>query len=105
MCIRDSGFIAPNVMDGMGLVDVHAENSRFGSTNTVISIRNHVGNDMLSTNITIDANENGSDSASVQPVINSAYKNVSAYDRITIAVDAAGADSAGLFVTLTFRLP
>lgn len=62
-------------------------------------------NDMLSTALTIDANEVDSSTAATPAVINASFKTVSTADEIAIDVDTAGTGTMGLNVQLTFTAP
>lgn len=103
------GYIRiPSALDGMNLVGVHAEVIIAGTTGTTdIQIYNFTDSvDMLSTKITIDSGETGSDTAATPAVINTSNDGVSENDRIRIDVDAVSTTPAqGLIVTLEFRLP
>ena len=93
---------------GMNLVDVHAEVITAGTTNTTdIQVRNVTqGADMLSTVITIDSGETGSDTAATAAVIDTANDDVVENDMIRIDVDATSTTKAkGLIITLGWRLP
>jgi len=71
-----------------------------------VQIRNFTDSvDMLSTNVTIDANEKDSNSAATQVVINPATDDVVEGDELQIDVDVAGTGTLGLEVRLGFRLP
>jgi hypothetical protein len=61
--------------------------------------------EMLSTNITIDANETTSYTAATAPVIDTNNDGVVTGDLIAVDVDAAGTGAKGLGVILTFTLP
>ena len=68
-----------------------------------IQLRNVVtGHDMLSTMITIDVGEYNSYDAAVLPVIDQAYKQVTAGDRISVDLKVAGTGAKGLGVILRF---
>jgi hypothetical protein len=95
-------------MNGMNLVTVHAEVITAGTTNTTnIQIHNATdGQDMLSTGLTIDSTETGSDTAATPAVINASYDDVATNDVIRIDVDQVSSTAAkGLLVTMEFRLP
>ena len=68
----------PQELDGMRLKEVHAEVITAGTTNTTdIQIRNVTDSvDMLSTKITIDTGETGSDTAAAAAVIDSTKDDV-----------------------------
>ena len=65
----------------------------------------HTFADMLSTKITIDANEFDSKDATTPPVVDTANDDVLTGDLIRIDVDVAGTAATGLIVTAQFRLP
>lgn len=98
----------PSNMNGMDLVEVHAKNITAGTTNTMdIQIRNVTQTqDMLSTKITIDSTETGSDTAAAPAVIDTTKDDVATNDLIAIDVDAVHTTPAkGLIVTLGFQAP
>jgi hypothetical protein len=99
-------FSVPAALNGMNLISVHAENGTAGTTGTMDIDVNNNGSSMLSTIITIDSTESGSDTAATPAVINGAADDVSTYDVITIDIDAIQTTAAkGLVVTLEFQLP
>jgi len=101
-------FHVPAGLNGMNLVEVHAFCITAGTTGTMdIQIHNLTDTaDMLSTKITIDTTETGSDTAATPPVINGATDDVVTNDVIRIDVDVIHTTAAkGLIVTLGFSLP
>lgn len=60
--------------------------------------------DMLSTRITIDANDYDSKDAAAQPVIDESNAHVVTGDLIRVDVDVAGTGTTGLFITFGFQL-
>lgn len=101
-------FTVPSFMDGMDLVAVHARVITAGTTGTTdIQIANVTDAvDMLSTKLTIDSAETGSDTAATAAVINGTNDNVSTNDLLRIDVDAVSTTPPqGLIVRLEFRLP
>jgi hypothetical protein len=93
---------------GMNLVDVHAEVITAGTTGTTdVQIYNLTQTaDMLSTKLTIDSGETGSDTAATAAVIDTANDDVAENDLLRIDVDAVSTTAAkGLIVTMGFRLP
>jgi len=102
-------FHVPAGMDGMDLVEVHAEvfTAPAGSTATFEISLNGASTQMLSTNITIDASETGSDSAATAAVINASTDDVDTNDLIQINCTQVGSSTAGsgLLVTMGFRIP
>lgn len=61
--------------------------------------------DMLSTKLTIDANETDSSTAATAAVIDTSKDDVATGDMLRIDVDVAGTGAKGLIVELTFTLP
>lgn len=104
-----AGYIlTPAAVNGMDLVAVHAEVITAGTTGTTnIQIANVTDSvDMLSTVLTIDSGETGSDTAATPAVINTSSDDVATYDLLRIDVDAVSTTPPqGLIVTLEFRLP
>lgn len=98
----------PADLNGYNLVEVHAEVETAGVTNTTdIQIHNETqAADMLSTKITIDGGETGSDTAATAAVIDAANDGVATNDLLRMDVDAISTTAAkGLLVTLGFQLP
>ena len=92
-------------LDGMNLGAVHARVITAGTTGTTdIQVRNVTGTaDMLSTVITIDSGDTGSDTATAAAVIDAANDDVSTNDLIAIDVDAVSTTAPkGLIVRLRF---
>jgi len=101
-------FHVTSDLNGMNLVGVHAQVITAGTTNTTdIQIANVTDLvDMLSTKITVDSGETGSDTAATAAVINAAADDVATNDLLRIDVDAVSTTPAkGLIVTLEFQLP
>jgi len=101
-------FHVPVSMSGMNLVTVHAEVITAGTTNTTdIQVHNLTqSTDMLSTVITIDSGETGSDTAATAAVIDTGNDDVITNDLLRIDVDAISTTAPkGLIITLEFRLP
>lgn len=106
----DGKFYAhiPAALDGMNLVEVHAEVITAGTTGTTDIQIHNVDNalDMLSTKLTIDSGETGSDTAATPAVINTSNDHVNTNDVIRVDVDAVSTTAAqGLIITLGFQLP
>jgi len=98
----------PPALTGMNLVYCHAEVITAGTTGTMdIQIHNLTDTaDMLSTVITIDTGETGSDTAATPYVINGATDDVATNDVIRVDVDVIHTTAAkGLIITLGFQLP
>lgn len=106
----------PTSLNGMNLVSVSAALTApsTSGTPTVMIARGrqssatsaHTYVDMLSTAITIDANEYDSKDATTAAVINTSNDDVATGDLIRVDVDGVGSGpTAVLVVTLQFRLP
>lgn len=98
----------PEQLNGMNLSAVHARviTAPVGAT---VSIQIHNvtdAADMLSTALTIDATETGSDSAATPAVINTSADDVVTNDLLRIDIDQVGSSTAGagLIVRLEFDL-
>ena len=92
-------------LNKLKLNDVHAEVITAGTTNTTdIQIANVNGAvDMLSTKLTLDSGETGSDTAATPAVINPANARVTLNDVLRIDVDAVSTTAPkGLIITLGF---
>lgn len=101
-------FHVPPALDGMNLVYVHAEVLTAGTTGTTDVQVHNVDNalDMLSTKLTIDSAETGSDTAAAAAVINASNDHINTNDMIRIDVDSVSTTAPkGLLVTLGFRKP
>lgn len=97
-----------DTLDGMNLVYVHAEVITAGTTGTEdIQIYNVTqAADMLSTKLTIDSGETGSDTAATPAVIDGANDDVAENDVLRVDIDAIHTTAAkGLILTLGFALP
>jgi hypothetical protein len=105
------GFHIPTDISGMNLVYVHAFNLTPSAVGIpTFQIRNGGadgvgGDDMLSTKLTIDATEYGSDTAANAAVIDTAKDGVVTNDFILVDNDVAGSTTKGVYVTLGFRFP
>lgn len=96
----------PQGLNDHYLSEVHAEVITAGTTGTTdIQIANvDQSVDMLSTKITIDSGETGSDTAATAAVIDKANDDVAENDVLRIDVDAISTTAPkGLIVTLGFR--
>lgn len=100
-------FTIPEELDGANLTGVHARVITAGTTGTTdIQIRNVTDSvDMLSTKLTVDSGETGSDTAT-PAVIDTTKDDVATNDLIAIDVDATATTKAkGLVVRLQFLIP
>ena len=97
----------PSELNGYNLVDCDAFVTTVSSSGAPdIMVRNVTdSHDMLSTSITIDANEYTSYTAVTAPAINTTYDDVATGDLLAIDVDGAGTGAKGLGVVLNFQLP
>jgi hypothetical protein len=92
----------PAKYNGWVLSAVHARVKTAGSL--TMQIHNVTDSmDMLSTPLTIDAGEYGSDTAAVPAVINTSNDDVASYDLLRIDVDAVSG-AVGLIVQLEFEV-
>jgi len=98
----------PAQLNGFNLVETHAYTPTAGTTGTMdIQVRNITDTqDMLSTKMTIDSGEHGTDTAATPAVIDTAHDDVATNDILAIDIDAIHTTPAqGLVVTLGFRAP
>lgn len=98
-------FHIPADLDGFDLTEIHGEVITAGVTNTMdIQIHNVTSAaDMLSTKLTIDTAETGSDTAAVPAVINAAEDDVAENDLLRVDIDAVHDTPAkGFILTLGF---
>jgi len=101
-------FTIPEELNGMNLVGVHARVVTAGTTGTtdfqIANVTDSV--DMLSTKLTIDSGETGSDTAATPAVIDTTKDDVATNDLLRIDCDAVATTAAkGLVVRLRFALP
>ena len=97
--------VIPIALNGFNLVRVHARVITAGTTGTTdIQIHNVTqAADMLSTKLTIDSGETGSDTAAAAAVIDTGNDDVATNDLLRIDVDAVSTTPPkGLLVTLEF---
>ena len=100
-----SYVVIPSAMNGLNLTRVHARVITAGTTGTTdIQIANVTDSvDMLSTKLTIDSGETGSDTAATAAVINTANDEVATNDLLRIDLDAVSTTPPqGLIVTMEF---
>jgi hypothetical protein len=98
-------FHIPTELNGMNLVYVHAFDVTAGTTGvSTIQIANVTdGTDMLSTRITMDSGETGSNTAATPAVIDTTKDDVATNDVIRIDIDGTSTTAPkGLVVTLGF---
>lgn len=95
------------VMNGMNLTAVAAHVTTVSSSGTpTIQVHNVTqAADMLSTRITIDANEKDSSTAAAAAVIDTGNDDVATGDELRIDIDVAGTGAKGLIVDLSFAAP
>lgn len=104
-----------SALNGMNLVLAHAQviTKSTSGTPTIMITRGRQASatsdftyvSMLSTSITIDANEYDSKDAATQPAINTSNDDVATGDVIRIDITTAGTGTAGLNITLQFKQP
>ena len=103
----------PSDLDGFNIVDVAAQLGAAQSSSGTPTVQiarlrfataggARTAVDVLSTKITIDANEWDSKDATTPAVINAANDDMSEGDLLRIDIDAAGTGAQGLFVTIGF---
>lgn len=104
-----TSFTVPSAFNGMEMItcNAHVYTVSSSGTPTIQLARDRGGSvvDMLSTRITIDANEKDSSTAATPPVINTSNDDVQTADVIRIDCDVAGTGTKGLEVRMGFRLP
>ena len=105
-----AGFMVPTKLNGWNLIRANA--GLLGAQSTsglptvqIRRVRSGSAADMLSTKITIDANESTSHTAATAPVVDTANDDVATGDLIYVDVDVAGTGAKGLLVALEFQLP
>ncbi len=101
-------FHVDSRLAGMNLVDVHGEAITAGTTGTMdIQLRNVTQSaDILSTKLTFDSTESGTDTAATPAVISGTEDDMTENDVIAVDVDAVQTTKAkGLIITMGFRLP
>lgn len=101
-------FRVPPALNGMDIVNVHADVITAGTTGTTdIQLHNVTDAvDILSTKLTIDSTETGSDTAATAAVINTANDDLATNDIIRVDVDAVSTTAPqGLIISFECRLP
>jgi len=100
-------FRVPATLNGFNLVAVGMHVTTVSSSGIpTVQIANVTdGVDMLSTKLTVDANEKDSITAAVAAVIDTTKDDVVEGDELRIDVDVAGTGTKGLIVDLTFQAP
>jgi hypothetical protein len=93
--------------NGMNIVEVYARVITAGTTGTTtIQINNSRTGDVLSTRITIDSGETGSNTAAAPAVINATKDDIATYDNLRIDVDGIQTTAPlGLIVVIGFQYP
>ena len=101
-------FTIGETLDGLNLTAVHARVITAGVTGTLdVEVYNVTDSvDMLSTTLTVDTTELGSETAATPAVIDPTNDDVAEFDLLRIDVDAVHTTPAkGLIVRLTFEAP
>ena len=93
--------------NGMNIVEVYARVITAGTTGTTtIQINNSRVGDVLSTRITIDSGETGSNTAATPAVIDTTKDDIATYDNLRIDVDGIQTTAPlGLIVVIGFQYP
>jgi hypothetical protein len=100
--------VVPAGLNGMNLVSVHGMAITAGTTGTMdVQIANVTDTvDMLSTKLTWDSTEAGTDTAATPAVIDTTKDDVATNDVLRVDVDAVQTTAAkGMIITLGFQLP
>lgn len=105
-----AGFMVPAKLNGWNLVRAHAgllgaQSTSGTPTVQIRRVRSGTPADMLSTKITIDANESTSYTAATAPVVDTSNDDVATGDLLYVDVDVAGTGAKGLIISLGFQLP
>lgn len=97
----------PSTINGWNLIGIEGHVTTASSSgNPSIALYNVTDSqDMLSVNLTIDANEKDSSTAETPPTINTSYDDVATGDELRIDIDGAGTGAKGLIIDLIFQLP
>lgn len=97
----------PDTLNGANLIKVAAHVTTVSSSGTpTVQIANVTDSvDMLSTKITIDANEKDSSTATTPAVIDTTKDDVATADELRIDIDVAGTGAKGLIVEMQFQVP
>ncbi len=100
-------FVIPPELNGMNLVSIFAAVTTLSSSGLpTFQVANVTdGVDMLSTKVSIDANEYSSATAATPAVIDTTKDDVVTGDRIRIDKDVAGTGEKGDMICLGFQLP
>ena len=100
-------FVVPEELNGMNLVSIGCHVFTVSSSGTpTFQVHNLTDTaDMLSTLVTIDANEKDSKDAATPPVINAAADDVATGDELRFDCDVAGTGTKGWQIRMGFRLP
>jgi hypothetical protein len=101
-------FVVPPELNGYNLTDADAAVVGAQSSSGTVDVMIHNATDtvdMLSTGITIDANEDTSYTAATPPVVDTSNDDVATGDVLRFDVDSAGTGSQGLVVMLVFEAP
>lgn len=100
--------VIPSSLNGMNLVGIHGRVITAGTTGTMdVQVANVTDSvDMLSTKLTWDSTETGTDTAATSAVIDTTKDDVATNDLLRIDVDAVQTTKAkGMIITLLFQLP
>ena len=97
----------PSEMNSLRLTAVGASCTSAGTSGATSvqlrRVRAGVGVDMLSTPITIDANETDSSTAAVAAVIDTNNDDVQTGDQVFFDLDAVSSGARGLYISFTFN--
>ena len=97
-------MVVPATLDGLNLFSINAHVFTAGSSgpNTIMMHNQTLGQDMLTTPVTVEVSEVDSSTSST-PAVTSAYNEVTEADVLRIDVDAISTGAKGLEVRMTFK--
>ena len=97
-------MVVPSTLDGLNLLSINAHVFTAGSSgpNTIMMHNQTLGQDMLTTPVTVEVSEVDSSTSST-PAVTSAYNKVTEADVLRIDVDAISTGAKGLEIRMTFR--
>jgi hypothetical protein len=100
-------FTIPIELNGMNIITVggHIYTASSSGLPTFQIHNATLGNDVLSTKISIDVSEKDSSTATTAPVINTSYDHVSTGDEIRFDCDISGTSTRGMEIRIGFALP
>lgn len=100
-------FVVPTALNGWNVTSCHAAVIGVSSSGVVTAMLRNVtdSQDMLSTAVTIDANENTSYTAATPHVVNTSYDDLATGDILAGDCDTAGTGADGLLLIIVAEKP